>query len=57
LEYPHYTRPAEWTDANGIKHKVPEVLKNGNHAAIEEWRKEQSLKITQAVRPDLLLKD
>lgn len=54
LEYPHYTRPAEWTDANDVTHQVPEVLKNGNHADIEEWRKEQSEKITQDVRPDLL---
>ncbi|MEM7618156.1 MAG: tRNA (guanosine(37)-N1)-methyltransferase TrmD [Pseudomonadota bacterium] len=54
LEYPHYTRPAEWTDANGITHHVPEVLKNGDHAKIEKWRKEESLKITWAVRPDLL---
>lgn len=54
LEYPHYTRPAEWTDANGITHAVPEVLKNGNHADINKWREEQSLKLTKAVRPDLL---
>ena len=57
LEYPHYTRPAEWTDNNGKTHNVPEVLKNGNHAKIEEWRKDQSLKITKAVRPDLLKKE
>lgn len=54
LEYPHYTRPAEWTDANGTKHDVPEVLKNGDHAKIEEWRKEQSEEITKERRPDLL---
>lgn len=54
LEYPHYTRPSEWTDANGITHQVPEVLKNGNHALIKEWQREESLKITQAVRPELL---
>ncbi len=54
LEYPHYTRPSEWTDANGITHQVPEVLKNGNHAMIKEWQREESLKITQAVRPELL---
>lgn len=56
LEYPHYTRPAEWRDSNGNTHKVPEVLKNGNHAKIEEWRKEQSEEITKVVRPDLLKK-
>ena len=56
LEYPHYTRPAEWTDAHGKTHAVPEVLKNGDHAKIEQWRKEQSEQITKAVRPDLLNK-
>ncbi len=54
LEYPHYTRPAEWTDANGITHQVPDVLKNGNHAHIEEWRQKESLEITKRVRPELL---
>lgn len=54
LEYPHYTRPAEWTDANGVTHSVPDVLKGGNHADIEKWKKEQSKKITKARRPDLM---
>ncbi|HPF78513.1 MAG TPA: tRNA (guanosine(37)-N1)-methyltransferase TrmD [Alphaproteobacteria bacterium] len=54
LEYPHYTRPSEWTDANGVTHSVPEVLKNGDHAKIEKWKKEESLKITRKRRPDLL---
>jgi tRNA (guanine37-N1)-methyltransferase len=54
LEYPHYTRPAEWTDANGVIHHVPEVLKNGNHAEIDNWREEESLNITRKIRPDLL---
>lgn len=54
LEYPHYTRPAEWTDANGITHQVPDVLKNGNHAHIEEWRQKESFEITKRVRPELL---
>ena len=49
LEYPHYTRPAEW---KGLT--VPEVLKNGNHKEISLWRKAESLKITQKNRPDLL---
>ncbi len=49
LEYPHYTRPAEW---NGMS--VPEVLKSGNHAEIKKWRDAQSLQLTQKVRPDLL---
>lgn len=54
LEYPHYTRPPEWTDAGGITHSVPEVLKNGNHAHIKDWQRVESLKITKALRPDLL---
>ena len=49
LEYPHYTRPQEFM---GLK--VPEVLLSGNHAEIEKWRKEQSVKLTQRLRPDLL---
>lgn len=56
LEYPHYTRPAEWTDANGTAREVPEVLKSGNHARIEAWRHAQSIEITQNRRPDLLPK-
>lgn len=49
LEYPQYTRPAQapYGDA-------PEVLLSGNHAAIAQWRREQSLKITFERRPDLL---
>ncbi len=54
LEYPHYTRPAEWTDTKSVTHSVPEVLKNGDHAKIDEWREEQSIKITKKIRPDLL---
>jgi tRNA (guanine37-N1)-methyltransferase len=49
LEYPHYTRPAEF---RGMK--VPEVLLSGNHAEIEKWRREQALERTTARRPDLL---
>jgi tRNA (guanine37-N1)-methyltransferase len=49
LEYPHYTRPAEWRG-----HPVPPVLLSGDHAAIRRWRQEQSLEITRARRPDLL---
>lgn len=49
LEYPQYTRPQEFM---GLK--VPEVLVSGNHARIEEWRREQSEKITEERRPDLL---
>ncbi len=49
LEHPHYTRPAEF---RGMK--VPDVLLSGNHARIEQWREEQSLKRTFERRPDLL---
>jgi tRNA (guanine37-N1)-methyltransferase len=49
LEYPHYTRPAEF---RGMK--VPEVLMSGNHAAIEKWRREQAAQRTKDRRPDLL---
>lgn len=56
LEYPHYTRPAEWMDANGNTHAVPETLTSGNHAKIAAWRREQAQNLTQARRPDLLEK-
>lgn len=49
LEYPHYTRPAEF---RGMK--VPDVLLSGNHAEIEKWRREQARQKTQERRPDLL---
>ncbi|MGA2243736.1 MAG: tRNA (guanosine(37)-N1)-methyltransferase TrmD [Verrucomicrobiota bacterium] len=49
LEYPQYTRPAEF---RGLK--VPDVLVSGNHAEIEKWRRAQARLRTQAQRPDLL---
>jgi tRNA (guanine37-N1)-methyltransferase len=49
LEYPHYTRPAEF---RGMK--VPEVLLSGHHAEIEKWRAEQARERTAKRRPDLL---
>jgi tRNA (guanine37-N1)-methyltransferase len=48
LEYPHYTRPAEWDGR-----AVPPVLLSGNHAAIAAWRQTQSEAITRERRPDL----
>jgi len=48
LEYPHYTRPA---DFRGMK--VPEVLLSGNHAEIAKWRAEQARRRTKERRPDL----
>ncbi len=52
LEYPQYTRPAEY---KGIK--VPEVLLSGDHKKIDEWRAEESRKLTAERRPDLLKGD
>ncbi|HSG73506.1 MAG TPA: tRNA (guanosine(37)-N1)-methyltransferase TrmD [Planctomycetaceae bacterium] len=49
LEYPQYTRPRVY---RGME--VPEILLSGDHAKIEEWRKEQSLKRTRELRKDLL---
>lgn len=49
LDYPHYTRPAEF---RGMK--VPEVLLNGNHAEIEKWREQKALEKTRVYRKDLL---
>ena len=48
LEYPHYTRPAEWQGR-----RVPEVLLGGNHAAVAAWRRNEAERITRARRPDL----
>ena len=49
LEYPQYTRPAEFRGE-----KVPDVLLSGNHAEIEKWRREQAKLRTEKRRPDLL---
>ena len=54
LEYPHYTRPAEWTAQNGTSYNVPDVLRSGDHAKIEQWRKNQSLALTKTRRPELI---
>ena len=48
LEYPSYTKPAEW---RGLE--VPPVLLSGNHGAIAAWRREQQIERTKANRPDL----
>ena len=52
LEYPHYTRPAEF---EGMR--VPEVLLSGDHGRIEAWRREQSLRRTRERRPELMAQD
>lgn len=51
LEYPQYTRPIHWQGRD-----VPEILLSGHHKNISDWRKEQSLKLTEKIRPDLLKK-
>ena len=48
LEYPHYTRPAEWCGR-----AVPPVLLSGNHAAIRSWRQAEAERLTRDRRPDL----
>lgn len=49
LEYPHYTRPPEFRG-----NKVPDVLLSGDHARIDQWRREQALERTFRKRPDML---
>lgn len=49
LDYPHYTRPAEYRG-----HKVPEVLTSGHHGEIRKWRRQQALRRTVERRPELL---
>jgi len=49
LDYPHYTRPAEFAG-----HPVPEVLLSGHHAEVRKWRKREALRRTLERRPDLL---
>jgi len=48
LEYPQYTRPADWQGR-----EVPAVLQSGDHARIARWRREMAEEITRARRPDL----
>ena len=49
LEYPVYTKPASWRG-----YDVPKVLLSGNHAAMEAWRRDESLRRTRERRPDLV---
>ena len=51
LEYPHYTRPREFMGM-----KVPDILLSGNHKKIEQWRYDESVKVTRERRPDLYKK-
>ena len=48
LEYPHYTRPAEWQGRT-----VPDVLLSGHHGAVAAWRQSEAEHVTQERRPDL----
>lgn len=50
LDWPHYTRPAEWRGR-----AVPDVLLSGDHGRIRRWRRREALRATRARRPDLLL--
>lgn len=52
LEYPHYTRPAEFRGWS-----VPEVLRSGDHALIDRWRRAEALRRTLHRRPDLMAGD
>ncbi|MBQ7700267.1 MAG: tRNA (guanosine(37)-N1)-methyltransferase TrmD [Clostridia bacterium] len=52
LEYPQYTRPYEYRGR-----KVPDILLSGHHENIAKWRRQQALKITQEIRPELLKPD
>lgn len=49
LDHPHYTRPRTWMGMD-----VPEILISGDHARVEQWRRDQALQRTRARRPDLL---
>src|SRR5688572_25341149 len=49
LEYPHYTRPADYRGWS-----IPDVLRSGDHARVDRWRRAQSLARTRQRRPDLL---
>ncbi len=49
LDCPHYTRPEDWDGA-----RVPDVLLSGNHADIARWRRDQSLSVSQQLRPELV---
>ncbi|MHC4424368.1 MAG: tRNA (guanosine(37)-N1)-methyltransferase TrmD [Planctomycetota bacterium] len=52
LEYPQYTRPEVFRDM-----KVPDILLSGDHAKIDQWRRQQALERTKKYRPDLLKND
>ena len=57
LEYPQYTRPKVWKDAQNNNHEVPKVLLSGHHEQIKQWRAKKSIEKTKLIRPDLLEKE
>ena len=48
LEYPHYTRPPIWEGR-----EIPSILMSGHHQRIRDWRRERSIELTKARRPDM----
>ena len=52
LEYPQYTKPYEWRNR-----KVPDILLSGHHGKVDEYRKEESIRVTMKNRPDLFKKE
>ncbi|MFW5856592.1 MAG: tRNA (guanosine(37)-N1)-methyltransferase TrmD [Planctomycetota bacterium] len=52
LDHPHYTQPAVWRGR-----EVPAVLRSGDHARVDAWRREEALRRTRLRRPDLLTED
>ncbi len=53
LEYPHYTRPALWRDADGREWAAPDVLVSGHHEKVKAWRRAEAERLTRERRPDL----
>ena len=53
LEYPHYTRPALWSDEAGREWAVPDVLVSGHHEKVRTWRRAEAERLTRERRPDL----
>jgi tRNA (guanine37-N1)-methyltransferase len=56
LEYPQYTRPQVWKDADNNNNEVPKILLSGHHKKIKMWRENKSIEKTQINRPDLFKK-
>jgi tRNA (guanine37-N1)-methyltransferase len=52
LEHPHYTKPNIWEDA-----EIPQILMDGNHKAIAQWKRDKRVEITKSRRPDLIAKN